>query len=177
MGDEGIISVSKAKKIDVNTIYHGDSLQGMKKIESESVDLVITSPPYADMKVYADGFAGFHPDNYVSWFLPYVSEISRILKPNGSFILNINDKSEKGFRHPFIFELVFAIHNIESYCKMKKIQNYPMNDLRLFERLFWNKGKYLAHPKRFGDKVEYLFWFSKTNKRKFNIQSIGTIAE
>jgi DNA modification methylase len=169
MSGARVYSVGATKKILPNRIYHGDSLEGMKKIESESIDLVITSPPYADMKVYADGFAGFHPDNYVSWFLPYVSEISRILKPHGSFILNINDKSEKGFRHPFIFELIFAIHNIESYCEMKKIPPCSMNNLRLFERLFWNKGKYLAHPKRFGDKVEYLFWFSKTNKRKFNI--------
>ena len=89
-----------------------------------------------------------------------------------SFILNINDKSEKGFRHPFIFELIFAIHNIEGYCKMKEIEPLDMHNLRLFERLFWNKGKYLAHPKRFGDKVEYLFWFSKTKERKFNIDSM-----
>ena len=68
-----------------------------------------------------------------------------------------------GFRHPFIFELIFAIHNIEDYCKIKgkKVEKEfrNMHGLRLFERLFWNKGKYLAHPSRFGDKVEYLFWF------------------
>ena len=38
----------------------------------------------------------------------------------------------------------------------------------LFERLFWNKGKFLAQSNRFGDKVEYVFWFSKTDKR-FNM--------
>jgi len=150
-------------------IHHMDSLEGMRKIPSNSIDLVITSPPYADMKEYEGGFGGFHPDLYVEWFLPYVSEISRILKPTGSFILNINDKSLDGFRHPFIFELIFAIHNIEGYCKMKDIEPLEMHDLRMFERLFWNKGKYLAHPKRFGDKIEYLFWFSKTQERKFFI--------
>ena len=55
---------------------------------------------------------------------------------------------------------------------MKEIEPLEMHELRLFERLFWNKGKYLAHPKRFGDKVEYLFWFSKTNERKFNMDSM-----
>ena len=44
----------------------------MKLIPNDSIDLVITSPPYADMKVYAGGFAGFHPDNYVEWFLPFI---------------------------------------------------------------------------------------------------------
>ena len=51
---------------------------------------------------------------------------------------------------------------------MKDLDMLDMHGMKLFERLFPNKGKYLAHPKRFGDKVEYLFWFSKTN-RKFNI--------
>jgi len=169
------MSKSKVKKLPkkgpltFDTVYHGDSLAGMRLVESESIDLVITSPPYADMKVYEGGFGGFHPDEYVKWFLPYVAEIGRILKPTGSFILNINDKSIDGFRHPFIFELIFAIHNAEDYCKLKGLEELDMHGLRMFERLFWNKGKFLAHPSRFGDKVEYLFWFSKTKERKFNI--------
>ena len=159
----------KNAKLDWDTVYQGDSLEGMHLLDDESVDLVITSPPYSDMKVYDGGFSGFNPDNYVEWFLPYIAEISRILKPTGSFILNINDKSAGGFRHPFVFALIYAVHNIEDYCKMKNTEPMEMNDLRLFERLFWNKGKYLAHPKRFGDKVEYLFWFSKSKDRKFNV--------
>lgn len=156
-------------ELEWNNIYAGDSLEGMRRLDDASIDLVMTSPPYADMKSYAGGFRTFHPDNYVEWFLPYISEIARILKPTGSFILNINDKSMDGFRHPFIFELIFAIHNIEDYCKIKEIKSMDMFGLKLFERLFWNKGKYLAHPSRFGDKVEYLFWFSKSKDRKFNI--------
>jgi len=168
--------IPKKGKLKLNNIYVGDSLEGLKKLEDESIDLVITSPPYADMKTYAGGFRTFHPDNYVEWFLPYISLIAKKLKPTGSFILNINDKSMDGFRHPFIFELIFAIHNIEDYCKIKgkKVEKEfrNMHGLRLFERLFWNKGKYLAHPSRFGDKVEYLFWFSKTKDRKFNMDSM-----
>ena len=169
MGKKRVKKIPKKGALIPNTIYHGNSLDGMKKLEDESVDLVITSPPYADMKVYAGGFAGFHPDHYVEWFLPYCSEVARILRPTGSFILNINDKAQKGFRHPFVFELIFAIHNSEDYCKMKGMDYAHMHGMKLFERLFWNKGKYLAHPKRFGDKVEYLFWFSKTKDRTFNI--------
>ena len=169
------MSKSKVKKLPkkgplaFDTVYHGDSLAGMRMVESESIDLVITSPPYADMKVYEGGFGGFHPDEYVKWFLPYVAEIGRILKPTGSFILNINDKSMDGFRHPFIFELIYAIHNAKDYCKLKGLEELDMHGLRMFARLFWNKGKFLAHPKRFGDKVEFLFWFSKTKERKFDM--------
>ena len=62
----------------LDDIHHIDSLEGMKKLPDKSVNLIITSPPYSDMKVYEGGFGGFHPDNYVEWFLPYVSEISMI---------------------------------------------------------------------------------------------------
>ncbi len=163
--------IPKKGKHEWNNIYFGDSLKGMKNLPDACIDLVMTSPPYADMKKYADGFEGFQPDNYVQWFLPYISQIARILKDTGSFILNINDKSMDGFRHPFIFELIYAIHNIEDYCKIKgiELEKVDMHGLKLFERLFWNKGKYLAHPKRFGDKVEYIFWFSKAKNRKLNM--------
>ena len=172
MGARKVKKLPKKGALKFDNIYHGDSLEGMRLIESETIDLVITSPPYADMKVYDGGFGGFHPDEYVEWFLKYVSEISRILKPTGSFILNINDKSVEGFRHTFVFELIYAIHNVEDYCKIKGIDTLNMNNLRLFERLFWNKGKFLAHPSRFGDKVEYIFWFSKSKEKKFNIKDM-----
>jgi len=161
--------VPKKGELELDNIYLGDSIEGMKLIPDASIDLVITSPPYSDMKSYEGGFNGFHPDNYIEWFLPYVSEISRILKPTGSFILNINDKADKGFRHPFVFELIYAIHNSEEYCKSKGFKPLDMHGLKLFERLFWNKGKFLAHSKRFGDKVEFLFWFSKSKDKKFNV--------
>ena len=159
----------------LNGIHHMDSLEGMKQLPDASVDLVITSPPYADMKVYEGGFNGFHPDEYVRWFLPYVSEIARILKPTGSFILNINDKVVDTFRHPFLFELIYAIHNPEKYARAELTDPVPMHGLRLYERLFWNKGKYLANPRRFGDKLEYLFWFSKTRARKLNMDAMRMV--
>ena len=84
--------VEDDEDLQPNTIYQMDSLMGMKKMKKASVDLVMTSPPYSDMKKYAGGFAGVHPDKYVEWFMPFVSQIDRILKKTGSFILNINDK-------------------------------------------------------------------------------------
>jgi len=172
---EGDLMAKKELSLEsfLDDIHHMDSLEGMKKIPTASIDLVITSPPYADMREYEGGFAGFHPDKYVEWFLPYVAEIARILKPTGSFILNINDKVVDTFRHPFIFELIFAIHNIEDYCKLKKMKKLDMHNMKMFERLFWNKGKFLANPHRFGDKLEYLFWFSKSDgKRKINMDAM-----
>ena len=90
--------------MELNNIYQGDSLELLKQLPDNSVDLVITSPPYADLKVYIDN-PGILADNYVEWFLPICNEICRVIKPNGSFILNINDKVEGGFRHPYVYDI------------------------------------------------------------------------
>jgi len=145
--------------MDINQIYCGDSLQLLKKLDDNSIDLVITSPPYADLKVYIDN-PGILADSYVEWFLPICNEICRVIKPTGSFILNINDKVEDGFRHPYVFDLISEIHK--------------RTELKLFERLFWNKMKGLPNRSRFGDRVEYLFWFAKEKGFKFNIDEMRT---
>ncbi len=143
----------------LNNIYQGDSLELLKKLDDNSIDLVITSPPYANMKKYIDD-NGVPPDDYVDWFIPYCKEIERVLKPTGSFILNINDKVENGFRHPYVFDLISRLHK--------------ETELKMFERLFWNKMKSLPNRSRFGDRIEYLFWFCKSKDFYFNIDEMRT---
>lgn len=141
----------------LNKIICGDCSEVMKTIPDNSVDLIITSPPYADMKRY-DNFNGVSPDKYIRYIIPKIKEIERIMKISGSFILNINDKVVKRFRHPYVFQLIAEI--------------YKQTNLKLFERLFWNKGKYLPNKSRFGDKIEYLFWFTKSKNFYFNINKM-----
>lgn len=145
--------------LEANKIYQGDSLDLLKQLPDNSIDLVITSPPYADLKVYIDN-PGILADDYVEWFIPYCKEIERVIKPTGSFILNINDKVEDGFRHPYVFDLISQMH--------KRTQ------LKMFERLFWNKMKGLPNRSRFGDRVEYLFWFAKEKGFYFDIDQMRT---
>jgi len=145
--------------MELNNIYQGDSLELLKQLPDNSVDLVITSPPYADLKVYIDN-PGILADNYVEWFLPICNEICRVIKPTGSFILNINDKVEGGFRHPYVYDLISQIHK--------------RTELKMFERLFWNKLKSLPNRARFGDRIEYLFWFAKEKGFQFYIDEMRT---
>lgn len=145
--------------MEINNFYQGESLDLLKSLPNNYIDLVITSPPYADLKTYID-YEGIHPDNYVDWFLPYCKEIERVIKPTGSFILNINDKVQNGFRHPYVFDLISKLHK--------------ETNLKMFERMFWNKMKGLPNRKRFGDRVEYVFWFVKSNNFYFDIDSMRT---
>ena len=151
--------INNITNMELNKIYQGDSFQLLKELPDNSVDLVITSPPYADLKTYVD-FNGILADDYVKWFIPYCKEICRVIKPTGSFILNINDKVENGFRHPYVFDLVSELHK--------------QTELKMFERLFWNKLKSLPNRSRFGDRVEYLFWFAKEKGFKFNLDEMRT---
>lgn len=141
------------------TFVQGDCFELIKTLRDESVDLVLTSPPYADLKTYGD-FKGIAPDDYVEWILPLIHEVYRVLKPTGSFILNINDKVENRFRHPFVFDLISRIHKDTKF--------------KMFERLFWNKMKGLPVQKRFGDRVEFVFWFVKGRDFVFHIDAMRT---
>jgi DNA modification methylase len=143
----------------MNKIHNIDCLEGMKMMDKESVDLVITSPPYSNMKEYVD-FKGIHPDDYVEWFMPIIKEIYRILKPTGSFILNINDKVNDGFRHPYVYDLISTIHK--------------ETEFKMYDRLFWNKKKSIPNKHRFGDKVEYIFWFTKGKGFKIYMDEMRT---
>ena len=88
-------------------IHHGDCFHVMKLFPPNSVDLVVTSPPYADARNHTYG--GIAPDNYVGWFVDRATEIKRILKPSGSFVLNIKEKAVDGERHPYVLDLILAL--------------------------------------------------------------------
>ncbi len=72
----------------------GDSLDALKKLPDNSVNLVVTSPPYALHFKKEYGNADKH--EYVDWFLPFAREIQRVLTDDGSFVLNIGGSYNKG---------------------------------------------------------------------------------
>lgn len=129
--------------------YHGDCLDKLTKLYDNSVDLIITSPPYADQRVKTYG--GVHPDKYVEWFSPIGKELLRVLKPTGTFILNIKEKVVDGERHTYVIELILALRKLgwlwtEEFTWHKK-NSFP--------------GKW---PNRFRDATERCLHFNKTKK-------------
>lgn len=133
-------------------IYEGDSKEQLTHIADNSVDLIVTSPPYADQR--KDTYGGIPHDKYVDWFLPISAELLRVLKPTGSFILNIKEKVVNGERSTYVMELILQMRNqgwlwTEEFIWHKK-NSYP--------------GKW---PNRFRDSWERLLQFNKD--RKFNM--------
>ncbi len=130
-------------------IYLGDSKEKLKLLKDNSVDLIVTSPPYADQR--KSTYGGIHPDKYVEWFLPISKELFRVLSPTGTFILNIKEKVVSGERSTYVLELILAMRKqgwfwTEEFIWHKK-NSYP--------------GKW---PNRFRDSWERLLQFNKEKK-------------
>jgi site-specific DNA-methyltransferase (adenine-specific) len=134
---------------DINIIYKGDCrklLTDVSLFPDKSVNLIVTSPPYAEKR--KNTYGGTHPDKYVEWFLPIAAELKRILKDDGSFILNIKEHPKNGERGTYVLEMILALKKqgwfwIEEYCWYKK-NSFP--------------GKW---PNRFRDSWERCFHFTK----------------
>ena len=141
----------------LNTVHCEDCVVGMRRLPDAFVDLVFTSPPYADLRDYAR----IKPDDYVGWFLPAAYEIRRLLKPRGSFVLNINDRCVHGARHLYVFKLVVA---------MVEIVRMPLIETYIWQKPNAMPGRYGPRPK---DSFEYVFWFGRTTGVKFNLASVG----
>jgi site-specific DNA-methyltransferase (adenine-specific) len=88
-------------------LLKGDSAKILKTLAVASVDLIVTSPPYADQR--KSTYGGIHADHYVEWFMPIAEELHRVLKPTGSFVLNIKERVVDGERHTYVMELIIAM--------------------------------------------------------------------
>ena len=85
----------------------GDCREKLTEFEDDSVDLIFTSPPYCDSR--RKTYGGIHPEKYVEWFLPISKELLRVLKPEGTFILNIKERVVKGERHTYVLQLILEM--------------------------------------------------------------------
>jgi DNA modification methylase len=135
-----------------NRIFQGDCLALLPTLPSESVDLIVTSPPYADNRKKTYG--GIHPDQYVEWFLPISAELRRVLKPTGTFILNIKEKVVEGERHTYVLELILEMRR----------QGWLWTEEFIWHKKNCYPGKW---PNRFRDAWERCLQFNK--QKKFNM--------
>jgi site-specific DNA-methyltransferase (adenine-specific) len=134
------------------TILNGDAFELIKQQPDNSVDLVLTSPPYADIVNYGKNISIQKPKEYVDWLLPLFSEIYRVLKPSGSFILNINDNCHNGYRNTFVYELIY--------------RSQKETPLKFYDTYIWHKMNGIPNggKKRFRNTSEFIFHFVKDKK-------------
>jgi len=130
-----------------------DCLAVLQRLPENSVDLVITSPPYDGQSKYGDG-EKYERAWFRGFFLDVTKEVKRVLRPHGSFVLNYRSRRHGGERGTLQYELVFWLRE----------QGYVF-----CEDFVW--GKPSPPPGRFKrflkDAVEYCFQFAKTPNWQF----------
>jgi len=147
-------------------MYCADSLEFMRGLGAESVDLVVTSPPYA--LHFKKEYGNIDQEGYIDWFLPFAAEIKRILKPSGSFVLNVGGAWTPGAptRSLYHYRLLLALCDGLDY--------------KLAQEFFWYNPAKMPAPAewvnvrriRVKDSVEYIFWLSPTENPKANNSNV-----
>ena len=136
----------------LDNILLGDCEEVLKEVPDDSVDLIFTSPPYADQR--RQTYGGIRPDDYVDWFMPKADEFFRVLKPTGTFVLNIKERVVNGERHTYVMELIFEMRR----------RGWLWTEEFMWHKRNSHPGKW---PNRFRDNWERLIQFNK--HRKFHM--------
>lgn len=141
--------------MEVNQIVCIDALKGLVSIPDKTVTLVVTSPPYAKIR---KSYSGPSAIQFVNWFLPFAKEVLRVLKDDGSFIIDIQDQVENGERIPYAFELTLRMRDL---------------GFKYIDTIIWAKknGAKTAGRRR-SNYFEYILHFSKTVQPIWNPDSI-----
>jgi site-specific DNA-methyltransferase (cytosine-N4-specific) len=138
----------------------GDSLDLLSALPPNSVNLVVTSPPYA--LHFKKAYGNVEKDTYVDWFLPFAKEIYRILTADGSFVLNIGGSYNKGSPTKSLYQFHLLIALVEKV------------GFHLAQDCFWYNPAKMPVPAewvtirriRIKDSVEYVWWLSKSQNPK-----------
>lgn len=151
----------KYKESNQVTLYNGDCIELLRRLPDESVDLVITSPPYCIGKAYED------PHNDIKTFrtqhVNIFDELYRVVKPGGSVCwqvgYHISDKC--------IIPLDCIVYDI--FTSLSEDREYPFI---LRNRIIWTFGHGLNSTKRFSGRHETIMWFTKGEQTMFNLDAV-----
>lgn len=161
-----LLNASPAYQTVWGAMYEGDSTSLLASLPTDSIDLVVTSPPYA--LHFKKEYGNVAKDAYVEWFRPFAREVFRSLKPSGSFVLNIGGSYNPGVptRSLYQFKLLIMLCDELGF--------------NLAQEFFWYNPAKLPSPAewvnvrriRVKDSVEYIFWLSKGTMPKADNRKI-----
>ncbi len=139
---------------DFGAAFVADSLHLMRDMPDACVNVVITSPPYA--LEYKKEYGNVDKDGYVEWFLPFAGEIKRILKPDGSFVLNIGGSYNPGTPTRSLYHIKLLIALCDGLGFHLAQECFWFNPAKLPAPAEWVNVRRI----RVKDSVEYVWWLS-----------------
>jgi len=152
---------------DMGAAYLGDSWEILPQIPSQSIDLICTSPPFALLRQKAYG--NVTSDEYVAWFMQFARQFARILKPQGSLVIDIGGTWLKGFP-------IRSLYHYELLIKLCKPVALGGGGFKLAQELYWYNPAKLPTPaewvtvrrERVKDAVNTVWWLSLDEHPKAN---------
>lgn len=151
-----VLVILKIKKINklLDKIVASDALQELKEIPDNSIDLIISSPPYNIGKEYEIKKA---LEIYLNEKKQVLQECVRVLKDSGSIFWQVGSYSNNGILIPL---------DIKFFPILENLGMYPRN------RIIWARQHGLHASTRFSGRHETILWFTKSNNYKFNLDHI-----
>jgi len=162
-------SANPAYTTTLGAAYCGDSLNFLDAMEAESVDLIVTSPPFALLR--QKSYGNESQDTYVDWLLEFGKRSLPVLKPTGSFVLDLGGAYQRGLP-------VRSLHQYRTLLRFCDELGYF-----LAEEFFWHNPSKLPSPIewvnkrkiRVKDTVNTVWWFSKTAWPQANVSEVLTV--
>lgn len=166
-----------------NRLLFKDSYKGLKSINDNSINMIFTSPPYAEQR--KNTYGGLNPTNYNEWFIKYVKEMERVLKNDGSFFLNIKEHSKDGFRDTYVLKLVLKILEETNFKLIDTIRwtknAYPGKYKNKFKN-GWEPVYHFAlnsdiqfFPNEVAEPIKNPEWYKKKSKKKITKNGSGFV--
>ncbi|MBL9156202.1 MAG: site-specific DNA-methyltransferase [Verrucomicrobiales bacterium] len=151
-------------------LRHGDCVEGMKSLPDESIDLVVTSPPYNLGIGYEQYRDRLSPEDYLAWSLEWAGEVRRLLKPGGSFFLNVGAAPANPWMpHELALALrpLFILQNTIHWIKSITVEPRQGDPVSVGHFKPINSKRYLT------DCHEYLFHFTKSGNVPLDRLAVG----
>ena len=153
-------------RTDHGTQVCGDSLDLLALMPDESVDLVMTSPPFALLR--AKKYGNADQADYVEWLTTFGEEVKRVLKPTGSFVLDLGGAYKRGSPTRSLYQFRVLIKFVDDLGFHLAEEFYWYNPAKLPSPIEWvNKRKI-----RVKDAVNTVWWFSKNEYPKADVTQV-----
>lgn len=148
--------------------YRGDSLELLAAMPPESVDLIVTSPPFALLR--QKSYGNESQDTYVDWLLEFGRLALPVLKPTGSFVIDLGGSYQRGLPVRSLHQYRLLLRFCDELGYMLAEEFFWHNPSKLPSPIEWvNKRKIRAK-----DTVNTLWWFSKTAWPQANVSEVLT---
>ncbi|WP_414620555.1 DNA-methyltransferase [Calothrix sp. CCY 0018] len=153
---QNLINLPPYYSTNYGAAYLGDSLELLKTIPESSINLIITSPPFALTR--KKEYGNESEDKYIEWFLPFAYEFKRVLTENGSFVLDLGGAYLPGnpIRSIYQYELLVKLCKEVGFYLAQEFYHY--NPSRLPTPAEWVTIRRI----RVKDSVNSVWWLSKT---------------